>query len=110
MVSWIHVWPVCGASSASEKACVMDLPKPSTACDTRTEVVAVLASMVLSRRKGMVIYKLWHNLSMMPRYLPAAIAVFLLAGTAAAQTPASGKRVRPAAGGPHGRQAELLPR
>jgi hypothetical protein len=32
----------------------MDLPQPSTAFDTRAEVVAVLASMVLSRRKGMV--------------------------------------------------------
>jgi len=54
MVSWIHAWPVRGSSSASEKACAMGWPKPSTAFDTRAEVVAVLASMVLSRRKGMV--------------------------------------------------------
>ena len=54
MVSWIHAWPVCGASSTSEKACAMDWPKPSTAFDTRAEVVVVLASMVLSMRKGMV--------------------------------------------------------
>ena len=54
MVSWIHAWPVCGSSSASEKACAIDWPKPSTAFDTRAEVVAVLASMVLSMRKGMV--------------------------------------------------------
>jgi len=54
MVSWIRAWPVCGSSSGSEKACAMDLLKPSTAFDTRAEVVALLASMVLRMRKGMV--------------------------------------------------------
>ena len=51
-----------------------------------------LNSFGISRRAGQ--NPLWHNLPMVLRYFAASAALLLMAGPAAAQTPASGKRVR----------------
>ena len=53
MVSWMHAWPV-RTSSPYEKPYATDSPRPPTAFDTRAEIAWVLASMVLSMRKGIL--------------------------------------------------------